>query len=41
MIIDQGISSSAIIQPRPQVSRSSTSAMSVPMTSSTVTVTIV
>jgi hypothetical protein len=38
VIIDHGMSSSAIIQPRPAASRSSTSAMQVPMISSTTTV---
>ena len=39
VIIDQGSSSRAIIAPRPAVSRWSTSAIMVPMTSSTATVT--
>ena len=38
VIIDQGISSRAIIAPRPAVRRWSTSAISVPITSSTSTV---
>ena len=41
VIMDQGISSRAIIQPRPPASRSSTSAIMVPSASSTATVTIV
>ena len=38
VIIDQGISSSAIMNPRPAIIRSSTSAIMVPITSSTMTV---
>ncbi len=41
MTSDQGISSRAIIQPRPAISRSSTSAIIVPSTSSNNTVTSV